>query len=74
MYCRQASIEKISINQWSYSLVVLNSNLGFKLHFLLVGLSDGLTVMHTNHHRLEGQNILHKLMNSIYKQVQVILT
>ena len=73
MYCQQASIEKIPTNQWSYLLVVFNSNHGFKLHFLLVGLSDGLTIMCTNCHRPEGQNVLHQLMNSTYKQAQVVL-
>ena len=49
----------------TYSPVVLlfllfSSNLWFKLHSLLVWLSDGLTAMCTNGWRPEGQNVLTK--------------
>ena len=37
VYCWKAGLEKIHTHQWSYSLVVLSSNLGFKLHFYWLG-------------------------------------
>ena len=61
-------------NQWSHLILVFSSNLGFKLHLLLVGLSDGLTALCTNCCRPEGQNVLYKLMNSTYKQSHTVHT